>query len=46
MRISYDFYNKHFVQWLLYAGNKKPGTSLSGRWSRCEGGRYIERSLT
>ena len=23
-----DFQDKHFVQWSLYAGNKKPGTSF------------------
>ena len=38
--------SKHFVQWSLYAGNKNLGYHLSGRWSRCTGGRYIERSLT
>ena len=25
---------------------KRLGHHLSGRWSRCTGGRYIERSLT
>ena len=25
MRIYYDFKDKHFVQWSLHAGNKKPG---------------------
>ena len=25
---------------------KSQGHHLSGRWSRCTGGRYIERSLT
>ena len=39
LRIYYDFQDKDFVQWSLYAGNKKPGTSfkwllvLLYRWS-------------
>ena len=31
LRIYYDFQDKDFVQWSLYAGNKKPGTSF--KWS-------------
>ena len=31
MRIYYDIQDKDFVQWSLYAGNKKPGTSF--KWS-------------
>ena len=30
-RIYYDFQDKHFVQWSLYSGNEKPGTSF--KWS-------------
>ena len=26
LRIYYDFQDKDFVQWSLYADNKKPGT--------------------
>ena len=28
LRIYYDFQDKNFVQWSLYAGNKRPGTSF------------------
>ena len=31
LRIYYDFQDKDFVQWSLYAGNKKRGTSF--KWS-------------
>ena len=34
------------MQWSLYAGSKSLEHHLSGCWSRCAGGRYIERSLT
>ena len=34
------------MQWSLYTGNKSLGHHLSGPWSRCTGGRYIERRLT
>ena len=34
MRIYYDIQDEHFVEWSLYAGNKKPGRSFKSHFLR------------